>query len=301
MRVVVALGGNAIARRGETLDAESQRRSVHEAAVALSDIARRCETVITHGNGPQVGLLALQSQATEDVPPYPLDMLGAETEGLIGYMIEQELSGVLPEVEMATLLTQVEVDANDPAFAMPSKPIGRRLAPEQADALSRRFGWQWIDEDGGRRRVVASPEPLRIRELHTIELLVEAGVRVVCAGGGGIPVVPTPAGGWHGVEAVIDKDLTAALLAESLRADALLLLTDVDAVYEDWPERRAPIHRTSAAALRALDLAPGSMGPKAEAACRFAERTGRPASIGAMAAASELLEGRAGTRVVARD
>jgi len=298
MRVVIALGGNAIARRGEALDATSQRDRVRDAAAAVADIARGCETVVTHGNGPQVGLLALQAQATPGVAPYPLDVLGAETEGMIGYLIEQELASLLPGREIATLLTQVEIDPQDPAFASPTKPIGPVYPEREARELAARFAWQIAPEADGFRRVVPSPAPVRIRELRTLERLVESGVIVICAGGGGIPVVCGRDGTLRGVEAVIDKDLTAALLAVGLRADMLLLLTDVDAVYADWPERRRPLREVTPDALRKLALHPGSMGPKAEAACRFAEQTGRPAAIGALEQAQQLLEGSAGTRVV---
>jgi carbamate kinase len=299
MRVVIALGGNAIARRGESLEADAQRERVRAAASALADIARAHDVVVTHGNGPQVGLLALQAQAYAGLEPYPLDVLGAESEGLIGYLIEQEMASLFPSAEVATLLTQVEVDPDDPAFRNPTKPIGPRYTEEQALALAARLGWRVAKEADGYRRVVPSPTPLRIRELRTIERLVEAGVLVVCAGGGGIPVVTGRDGSLRGVEAVIDKDRTAALLARELHADALLLLTDVEAVVEDWPEpgRRA-VRAASPGALRALDLDPGSMGPKVEAACHFAEATGCVAAIGALAAARRVLEGKAGTRVL---
>jgi carbamate kinase len=304
MRVVIALGGNAIARRGESLDVESQRRRVGQAAAALADVARDHDVVVTHGNGPQVGLLSMQSRAVPGVDPYPLDVLGAESEGLIGYLIEQELAALLPEAEVATLLTQVEVDPDDPAFATPSKPIGRVLEEDEAAALAERFGWRFVPEvggageGGGSRRVVPSPEPRRILELATIRRLVDAGVLVVCAGGGGIPVVPDRAGGLRGVEAVIDKDLTAARLATGLEADALLLLTDVPAVFEDWPEpRERALREAPPGHLRALGLEIGSMGPKVEAACRFAEASGGIAAIGALEAARGVLDGEAGTRV----
>lgn len=299
MRVVIALGGNAIARRGESLDAEAQRLRVRAAAAAVADIARGGETVVTHGNGPQVGLLALQSQATPSVAPYPLDILGAETEGMIGYLIEQELASIFPSSEVVTLLTQVEVDPVDPAFQAPSKPIGPVYSEAEASELAGRFGWSIAPEGEGFRRVVPSPTPLRIRELRTIQLLVDSGVLVVCAGGGGIPVVCTPEGALHGVEAVVDKDRTAALLAAGLDAEALLLLTDVPAVFEDWPEpRERPLREASTTDLAKLSLDPGSMGPKVEAACRFADETGRPAMIGRLEDARHVLEGKAGTRVV---
>jgi carbamate kinase len=296
--VVIALGGNAIARRGESLDVPSQRRRVREAAAALADVARDHAVVVTHGNGPQVGLLSMQSRAVPGVDPYPLDVLGAESEGLIGYLIEQELASLRPDGEVATLLTQVEVDADDPAFATPTKPIGRVLDPDEARSLSERFGWRFVAEGDGVRRVVPSPEPRCIRELAAIRRLVDAGVLVVCAGGGGIPVVTEPAGGLRGVEAVIDKDRTAALLAEALDAEALLLLTDVPGVFEDWPEpRERALREAPPAHLRALGLDAGSMGPKVEAACRFAERTGGFAAIAALDDARRALEGEAGTRV----
>jgi carbamate kinase len=298
MRVVIALGGNALARRGEALEERIQRARVREAVSALADVARAHDVIVTHGNGPQIGLLALQAQALGDTEPYPLDALGAESEGLIGYWLEVELANAFPTSEVATLLTQVEVDAEDPSFRTPTKPIGPRLDAKEADAFEQRLGWRFVEEDGGFRRVVPSPEPRRIRELRTIERLVEAGVLVVCAGGGGIPVLSTQEMGLRGVEAVIDKDLTAALLARDLAAERLLLLTDVPAVYADWPARERPLREASPAELRALTLDPGSMGPKVEAACRFAE-TGGVAAIGALAEARAVFAGEAGTRIAA--
>jgi len=298
VRLVVALGGNALLRPGEPPEAEVQRANLRGAARAIAPLARNHELVITHGNGPQIGWLALQAEAAGSGHPDPLDVLGAESEALIGYLIEQELAPLLPGREVATLVTLVEVEAADPAFAAPTKPIGPRYPETAARAIARERGWQIAPVAGGFRRVVASPEPRRIRELGVIHSLVEAGVVVVCAGGGGIPVVATPAGTLRGVDAVIDKDLTAALLAAELRADALLLLTDVAAVYEDWPRPcERPIRSATPAALRARVFAAGSMGPKVEAACRFVERGGRLAAIGALDAAAALLEGTAGTLV----
>jgi len=272
--VVAALGGNALVRRGEPLSAEGQRAHVAEAARALAELAREHDLVVTHGNGPQVGLLALGAEAAG--VPAPLDVLGAESEGMIGYWIDQELGNLLPGREVATLLTQVEVAAGDPAFANPTKPIG----------------------PPGRRRLVPSPEPRAIVELRTIEILVRLGVVVVCAGGGGIPVVRDPRGGHRGVEAVIDKDLAAALLATRLGAHALLLLTDVPAVFADWPEpAREPIRAIRPGELARMHFEPGSMGPKAEAARRFAARAGRAAGIGALEDAARILRGEAGTTV----
>ncbi len=300
MLVVLALGGNALLRRNEPPEAELQRANVLTAvARSVAPIARQHSVVITHGNGPQIGLLALQMAAFTQVKPYPLDVLGAESEGMIGYLIEQALGEELPDREVATLLTQVEVDPADPAFMTPTKPIGPIYGEAEAHVLSVRLGFRFARDGGGFRRVVASPLPHRIRELNTIRVLVAAGVIAICAGGGGIPVVRTPEGGLRGVEAVIDKDRSAALLAEQLGADALLLLTDVATVWTRWPRTAdsRPILRVSAAELRGFDFAPGSMGPKVEAACWFVERTGRFAAIGAIEQAPAILEGCAGTVV----
>lgn len=297
MSIVIALGGNAIARRGDSLEADSQRQRVREAASAIADIARSQDVVVTHGNGPQVGLLAMQSHAFAGVAPYPLDWLSAESEGLIGYLLELELASIFPGSEVATLLTQVVVDANDPAFAMPTKPIGPVLSEAAARELEEERGWCFAKEGDGLRRVVASPEPRRIRELRTIERLVDDGVVVVCAGGGGIPVIDEPGPALRGAEAVVDKDLTAALLATGVGAEHLLLLTDVDAVYEDWDgKRQLAIRSAPAEFLRSLALAPGSMGPKVEAACRFVE-SGGEAHIGRVEDARAILQGKAGTVV----
>ena len=299
MLVVIALGGNALLRAGERPEVEIQRGNLRAAAAAIGGIARRHSVVVTHGNGPQIGWLALQAESATGRPD-PLDVLGAESEALIGYLIEQELAPLLPGRELATLLTQVEVDPDDPAFASPTKPIGPLYDEARARALTAERGWRMADVPGGFRRVVASPEPRRIRELGVIRRLVGAGVIVICAGGGGIPVAATRAGALRGIEAVIDKDLTSALLAAELGADALLLLTDVDAVYEDWPvPAQRPIRRATPAELRARRLPAGSMGPKAEAACRFVERTGGLAAIGALADAARVLAGDTGTTVCA--
>lgn len=300
MRIVAALGGNALLRRNEPAEAEVQRRNIARAVAALAPVARDHELVVTHGNGPQVGLLALQASAYEGVAPYPLDVLGAESEGMIGYLLEQELRNALPGRDVATLLTQVVVSETDPAFSRPTKPIGPMYDEDEARRLAAERGWA-IAPDGPRwRRVVASPEPLGIVELETVRLLVEAEVLVVCAGGGGIPVVVGPAGGLRGVEAVIDKDLAAALLAELLGAHVLLLLTDVSAVFRGFGTDRAePIHHATADSLRNERFAEGSMGPKVEAACRFAERTGRRAAIGALDDAALVASSSAGTQVSA--
>jgi len=298
MRVVVALGGNALLRRGEPMTAENQRRNIRIAAQALSPIAARHQLIITHGNGPQVGLLALQSAAGE---PYPLDVLDAETEGMIGYLIEQELRNLLPRNHhCATLLTQIEVDANDPAFRHPSKPIGPVYQEDEARRLAEQRGWQIAPDGTGWRRVVASPKPRRIFEIEVIELLVERSIVVICAGGGGIPTVCRENGALEGVEAVIDKDLASSLLARELKADALLLLTDVDGIYDNWGQTDARlIRRIAPSALDAFSFAPGTMGPKVAAACQFVTKTGGIAGIGALKDAEMILDGQTGTLITA--
>jgi carbamate kinase len=298
-RIVVALGGNALLWRGEQLSADVQRGHAGDAMAAVAELAAGHDIVLTHGNGPQVGLLALQSLAYADVPPYPLDVLGAETEGMIGYVLEQELQNRLPGRAAVTVLTQVVVDREDPAFDAPTKPIGPVYTEERARALERELGWT-IARDGDHfRRVVASPEPLRIVELSAIRMLVNAGAVVVCTGGGGIPVATNGAGTLHGVEAVIDKDLAAELLARGVDADFLLLLTDVAAVMRDWgTDAASPIRRTTPSELRRLTFAAGSMGPKVEAACRFVEATGGAAGIGSLDDAAAIVAGHAGTLVV---
>jgi len=300
MLVVVALGGNALLRRGEPADDAHQRRNVALAVDAIAQLAERHRVVVTHGNGPQVGLLALQGDAYPQVAPYPLDVLGAESEGMIGYLLEQGLGNRLPATQIATLLTQVVVDAGDPAFAAPSKPIGPVYDRETAARLAGERKWT-VAPDGERwRRVVASPAPQRIVELRTIRTLVDAGVLVVCVGGGGIPVVVDARGALHGVEAVIDKDHSAALLASELDADALLLLTDVPYVERGYATAHAqPIREASARELDPSAFDAGSMRPKIEAACRFASETGRIAAIGALSDAAAILAGRAGTHIVA--
>jgi len=301
VRVVVALGGNALLRRGERPDAAPQQRNVVRAAEALAPLAAVHELVITHGNGPQVGVLAMESAADPALTrPYPLDQLGAETQGLIGYWVSQGLANALPGRQVAAMLTQCVVDAADPAFRRPTKFIGPTYAEADARRLATERGWVVAADGVSWRRVVASPAPLRVVELEAVRLLVDAGVVVVCAGGGGVPVIETASGGLDGVEAVIDKDLTAALLAEMLGADALLLLTDVDGVETDFgrPGSRV-IRAASVAHLRGGSFAAGSMGPKVEAACRFVERTGGIAAIGSLDDVDAVLSGRAGTRVAA--
>jgi carbamate kinase len=298
-RAVVALGGNALLRRGEPLEAETQVRAARAAARLLARAAAANRLVITHGNGPQVGLLALMSEAYTATAPYPLDLLGSETEGQIGYVLELELDNAIPEQETVAVLTRVVVDADDPAFAAPSKFIGPVYSESEARSLAQRHGWTVKGDGPSWRRVVPSPRPRRIVQLHAIERLVDAGFLVVCTGGGGIPVVEDRPGHHRGVEAVIDKDLASALLAIDLRADTLVLATDVPAVYSDYgTPAQQPIGHTTPSALRAHEFAAGSMGPKVEAVCRFVERTGARAVIGSLDHVDELLSGRAGTQVL---
>jgi carbamate kinase len=296
--VVAALGGNALLRRGEPLEAETAQRNAKVAADALAVVAREHQLVVTHGNGPQIGLLALQSEAYRDVRSYPLDVLGAESEGMIGYLLEQELGNALPGRQVASLLTQTVVDAHDPAFGHPTKPIGPVYEADAAQVLAARRGWAVAPDGDGWRRVVASPTPRSIVELPTIKLLLGHEVLVICAGGGGIPVVVDAHGARHGVEAVVDKDLAAALLAEELGADLLVLLTDVPAVELDWGTPRARALRDATVReLRAHSFAAGSMGPKVAAATSFVANTGRPAAIGALADAAAVVSGTDGTIV----
>ena len=299
--VVVALGGNALLRRGERPELELQRRRIAEAAPALAALAGEHHLVVTHGNGPQVGLLALQAAAgASDVAPYALDALGAETEGMSGYLLQQALRNAAHEIEVATLLTQVVVDPADPAFSRPTKPIGAVYA--DAESAGRVGDGRWViaSDGNGFRRVVPSPAPTRVVELAVIRHLVDAGVVVIAVGGGGIPVVEHDDGSLHGVEAVIDKDLASALLATALGAQRLLLVTDVDAVHDDFggPADRL-VRCGSPAALRRLALPSGSMGPKVEAACGFAE-VGGEAVIGSLDGLAGLLDGRSGTTVSSR-
>jgi carbamate kinase len=310
LRVVVALGGNALLKRGEPMTADAQRANVRKAAPALAAIASKHQLVLSHGNGPQVGLLALQASAYTEVEAYPLDVLGAQTEGMIGYVLEQELGNLLPaEVPFATVLTMVEVDPADPAFANPTKFVGPVYDKATADALASEKGWV-VKADGDKwRRVVPSPEPKRIFEIRPITWLLDKDVVVICAGGGGIPTMyaedapHTPAGReLTGVEAVIDKDLATELLAREVGADLFLMATDVEGVFADWgtPEQRR-IERISPEEIRASSFAAGSMGPKVDAAARFVERTGKRAAIGALEQIEAIVEGRAGTQVMATD
>ncbi|MEX1146978.1 MAG: carbamate kinase [Sphingomonadales bacterium] len=300
MRIVVALGGNALLKRGEPMTPEAQHTNVRIAAAALADLARDHQIIVAHGNGPQVGLMALQAASFAPETLWPLDILGAETEGMIGYLIEQELMNALPKgIDCATLLTRVEVDPEDPAFEKPTKPIGPVYSAAEAELARSKNSWSMVEESkGGLRRVVPSPLPVAILGIKPIRLLVDAGVCVICAGGGGIPVVRGADGTMEGVEAVIDKDRTSALLAEALQADVLLMLTDVAAVFRDWggPDQAA-IGSITPDELDEMSFAEGSMGPKITAACDFVRAGGTIAGIGRLQDARKIVEGLAGTQV----
>jgi carbamate kinase len=302
MRVVVALGGNALLKRGEPMTADAQRQNVRQAVPALAHVASNHALLLSHGNGPQVGLLALQAAAYDAVEPYPLDVLGAETEGMIGYMIEQELGNKLPmEVPFATLLTMIEVDPDDPAFANPTKFVGPVYDKAQADAIASDKGWVFKADGEFWRRVVPSPQPKRIFEIRPIKWLLEKNTVVICAGGGGVPTMydPNAERTLVGVEAVIDKDLASELLAREVDADVFVMVTDVDGVYLDWGmSDQRKLERTTPDEMRALDFAAGSMGPKVEAAVRFVEATGKRAAIGGLEQIVDIVEGNAGTQVV---
>jgi len=302
MRILVALGGNALLRRGEPMTAAAQRANIQVAAASLAPLAKDHELVISHGNGPQVGLLALQAAAYEEVEPYPLDVLGAQTEGMIGYLIEQELGNLLPaDVPLATLLTMIEVSLADPAFADPTKFVGPIYGEDEARALADERGWIFKLDGEKMRRVVPSPEPHRIFEIRPIRWLLEQGTVVICAGGGGIPTVwdPDKERTLTGVEAVIDKDLASELLARELDVDLFVMATDVDGVYEGWgTDAQHRIDRITVDELGSRSFAAGSMGPKVNAAVRFVENTGRRAAIGALGDIEAIVSATAGTNVV---
>ena len=303
MKLVVALGGNALLRRDQPPTADNQLENIRLAAGQLARVAAQHDLVLTHGNGPQVGLLALQAAAYVDVEAYPLDVLGAQTDGMIGYLLEQELANLLPASRaVTTLITRVEVDAADPAFAHPTKPIGPVYSKAESERIAAGKGWFMAADGDAFRRVVASPQPLRVLGLQAIRWLLEHGALVIAAGGGGIPVARSVAGsglaGLHGMAAVIDKDLCSSLLARELQADVLVIATDVPAVYLDWgrPTQRA-IGRVTPQALARHDFASGSMGPKVDAARAFVLATGRRAVIGSLDHIEDMIAGTAGTQV----
>lgn len=297
MKVVIALGGNALLERGETADSDIQEAHVIKAAEALAPLAREHDLVISHGNGPQVGLLALESAHDPALShPYPFDVLGAQTQGMIGYWLLQAIQNVLPDRQTACLLSRTLVRADDPAFGSPTKFVGPVYDAAQARELAAAGGWGIRKDGAGWRRVVPSPEPAELLDLPVIRMLLNNSTIVICAGGGGIPVVHDAAGSLRGVEAVVDKDLTAALLARDIDADALLLLTDVAAVLDGYGTAAAhPIRHATPAEIRSRSFPAGSMGPKIEAVCRFVEATGKMAAIGQLTDARALLQRSAGT------
>ncbi|WP_416191609.1 carbamate kinase [Neisseria sp. CCUG12390] len=299
MRIVIALGGNALLKRGEPLTSANQRMNVRTACEQIAKIYPGNQLVITHGNGPQVGLMALQSNAYKDVPMYPLDVLGAESVGMIGYMIQQELANFVPkEASLTTVLTQTEVDPKDPAFQKPSKPVGPVYTKEEADAVAAEKGWTMAKDNDKYRRVVPSPLPTRIFGLKPLKTLIEHDYILICAGGGGIPTYYDETGRLCGAEAVIDKDLATALLAASVEADMLVIATDIDGVYLDWGTENQRLVRTAnAGEIEKIAFAGGSMGPKVQAAVNFARATGKTAVIGALRDIEAIVQGQAGTAV----
>jgi carbamate kinase len=301
MRLVVALGGNALLKRGQPLTPGNQLDNIRTAAAQLARVAEGNQLVVTHGNGPQVGLLALEAAAYDATDAFPLDVLGAQTDGMIGYLLEQELANRLPVSRVvSTLLTRVEVDPQDPAFAHPSKPIGPIYTAQEANDIALKRHWTVGRDGASMRRLVASPQPKTVLGLDSIRLLLEHGAVVVAAGGGGIPVALGADGhNLQGVDAVIDKDLCSGLLARQLHADCLIIATDVSAVFLDWglPQQRA-LGKVSPESLMRIVFPQGSMGPKVRAACDFATSTGRRAVIGSLAQIDDMLAGTAGTQVL---
>ncbi|ALX93908.1 carbamate kinase [Serratia sp. JSRIV001] len=295
--LVIALGGNALLKRGAVLSAENQYQSIALIADAIGKLAKKYRIAIVHGNGPQVGLLALQNLAYRDVPPYPLDILVAESQGMIGYMLAQQLGAFHPAQPVSTLLTRVLVDSEDPAYREPSKFIGPVYEPQQQAELEQKYGWSMKLDGKYLRRVVPSPEPKKIVDIEAINLLLAKNHIVICNGGGGVPMVAS-AQGMIGSEAVIDKDLASALLAEALDADHLVILTDADAVYQHWgtPQQKA-IRSATTQELAPMAVADGSMGPKIMAVSRFVQRSGKVAHIGALQDIESVLAGTAGTLI----
>ena len=304
MRVLIALGGNALLRRGEALSADNQLHNINTAAAQLARVAKKHDVILTHGNGPQVGLLALQAAAYTAVAPYPLDVLGAESQGMVGYLLEQALANLLPPSrQVVSLITRVEVALDDNAFAHPTKPIGPMYTQQEAERLAMQNKWTIAadgpPDKGGFRRVVASPRPLRVLNIQALIALVNSGALVIAAGGGGIPVVREAANHTlAGVEAVIDKDLTAGLLAVALKVDCLLIATDVKAVFMDWGRAsQYAIGRTTPAFLQSHAFASGSMAPKVEASCSFVNQSSKRAVIGSLENIEAMLAGDAGTQI----
>ena len=297
--VVVALGGNALLRRGEPLEAETQRQNIITAAMTIAEIAKEYNVILVHGNGPQVGLLALQGLEYKKVSPYPLDVLGAETQGMIGYMLMQELKNLLPQQQVSCVLTQMKVDPQDPAFVNPTKPIGPVYDEAEAKELAEKYRWTVKPDGKYFRRVVPSPQPIGIVEKDTIETLIANNHLVICTGGGGIPV-KCENNKIIGIEAVIDKDMSSAYLARQIKADALLILTDADAVYLNWgKENQVALSSTTPSQLEKVEFDAGSMGPKIQASCDFIKQGGELVGIGALSDGLKILKGLAGTNIIA--
>lgn len=300
MRILIALGGNALLKRGQAMAYQTELSNVRKASQQILSLYRDNELIITHGNGPQVGLIALQQEAFKDtVPAYPLDAMGAQSIGLIGYMIQKELTAILgPDSKIVSVLTQTEVDKDDPAFSHPTKPVGPVYEKQTADRLMQEHGWTMAKDNEHYRRVVASPDPKRILGLSALQTLIDSGHLIICCGGGGIPVYFKNSGELVGAEAVIDKDLASSLLAASLKADLFIIATDVKGIFLNWEQpNQKLIRQTSPAFLRQQKFATGSMGPKVEAACRFVEKTGRTAVVGSLEEIEDLAVGLAGTRI----
>lgn len=299
MKIVVALGGNALLKRGQPLTQENQRTNIKQAATQIAQVIDNNSIIITHGNGPQVGLLAQQSLNQNNEQAYPLDVLDSQTEGMIGYVIEQEMNNALStNTDVVTLLTQVVVDINDVAFLHPTKPIGAVFSEEQAKILADKYNWSIAADGEFFRRVVPSPKPQSIIELNAIRLLVDQGIIVICAGGGGIPVHINSEGKYNGVEAVIDKDHCSSLLANKIDADLLVIATDVEGIFLDWktPDQRQCFNVTPKE-LSQYTFPEGSMGPKVQAACDFVTTTGKRAVIGSLGSINEIIAGTAGTQI----
>lgn len=305
MRIVVALGGNALLKRGEPMTAQNQMANVKIAAEQLAKIKPNNELVISHGNGPQVGLLALQHAAyhaqNAQIEPYPLDVLVAQTVGMIGYMLQQELTNLTnPKAEVSTLLSQVIVDPKDPAFQKPSKPIGQVYSKEEAEALAAEKGWTIMADGQYYRRAVPSPKPTDVTGIESVKCLLANGNVVICGGGGGIPSYYNAQGDLQGVEAVVDKDLCTAVISQKLDVDLFVIATDVKAACVNFnkPDQKQ-IAKASPAALQALtsEFAAGSMGPKVQAVINFVKATGKDAVIGSLSDIEDIVNGKAGTRV----
>lgn len=300
MRILIALGGNALLKRGQAMAYQTELSNVRKASQQILSLYRDNELIITHGNGPQVGLIALQQEAFKDtVPAYPLDAMGAQSIGLIGYMIQKELTAILgPDSKIVSVLTQTEVDKDDPAFNHPTKPVGPVYEKQTADRLMQEHGWTMAKDNEHYRRVVASPDPKRILGLSALQTLIDSGHLIIYCGGGGIPVYFKNSGELVGAEAVIDKDLASSLLAASLKADLFIIATDVKGIFLNWEQSNQKlIRQTSPAFLRQQKFVTGSMGPKVEAACRFVEKTGRTAVVGSLEEIEDLAVGLAGTRI----